>query len=793
MIVGMDFGTTNSGMAVYDGRQIQLLPLDPENANPNVARTSLYITNDQTIFIGREAVSRYFSDNIGRPIKLKKVWVGEVEVYGADMFYVTDVYAWVDVLSPGRLFLSIKTGLRDAEYQGTVVGQFYYSLENLVSTYLSMAKLRAERLLGQELRQVVLGRPVHFANDPQGDALAQTRLLDAAFRAGYEKVYLQYEPIAAAYHYAVQMERPQNILVFDFGGGTLDITVMRLDAHKAREVLATGGVPIAGDVFDQKLVRAKLPAHFGEGSHYFANGNWLPLPKWIFDVFSDWQRIIDLQTPKTRKLLHEIARTADRQRAVEGLVSLVENNYGLQMFDVIEQVKRRLSDEMATMIRFEGPKFRVSEMVKRSEFEQIIFAETQLIEKHLDETVRQSGLRPDQIDAVIRTGGSSSIPVFKYMLMEKFGAKKVQAIDTFSSVTSGLGVYAHGIAAGEIEAKGYTIDDLPKRPGQAKEQSVASVNLGLVQRRMQAREEEAAGVQREAQRLLLLLTEGNRLLLSKMGDIELSEETAVPLPFQIAPHEKRILAAQTLTLEEPLLLATSFFRFLLTTPGHLLDLQEMGMTAADFYHFKADEYITTFGRWAQIKKQEKFVLVTTQGHVRAYNMEGLIETIEGPTPLQFDRHAAGLPAAILGANPTHELLLALDNGRAVRYCIGDLPLRGIQALNRRNGEQLTGIALARSGSEEVILITADGYAKRMPMDDVAVPDRPNTRGRVIITRNELRGAAVVPDGEIMWVITDRGMAALEIGRLPLDDEGSTKSYKFLKGKETGNILGFLNL
>ncbi|MFZ0543806.1 MAG: Hsp70 family protein, partial [Candidatus Promineifilaceae bacterium] len=593
MIPGMDFGTTNSGMAVYDGRQVKLLPLDPENANPNVARTSLYITNDQTIFIGREAVNRYFSDNVGRPVKLKKVWVGEVEVYGADMFYVTDVYAWVDVLSPGRLFLSIKTGLRDADYKGTVVGQFYYSLENLVSTYLSMAKLRAERLLGKELRQVVLGRPVHFADDPKADALAQTRLLDAAFRAGYEKVYLQYEPIAAAYHYSVQMERPQNILVFDFGGGTLDITVMRLDGHKAREVLATGGVPIAGDVFDRKLVRAKLPTHFGEGSYYFSNGSWLPLPKWIFDVFSDWQTIMDLQTPKTRKLLNEIARTADRQRAVEGLVSLVTNNYGLQMFDVIEQVKRRLSDEMATMIRFSGPKFKVSEMVTRSEFEQLIYAETQRIEKHLDQTVRESGLRPDQIDAVIRTGGSSNIPVFKYMLMEKFGAKKVQAIDTFSSVTSGLGVYAHGIEAGEIEAKSYTADDLPKRKGKTKDQSVASVNLGLLQRRMQAREDEGADGQREEQRVLLLLTEGNRLLAAKVDKEMFSAETAVPLPFQIREHEKRVLAAQIASLDEPLLLATSFFRFLLTTPGHLLDLQEMGMTAAEFYHFKADEYVST--------------------------------------------------------------------------------------------------------------------------------------------------------------------------------------------------------
>jgi len=190
----MDFGTTNSGMAVFDGQRVRMLPLDSAGTNPEVARTALYVTNDQTISIGRDAVNRYFEENVGRPIKMKKVWVGEVEVYGADMYYVADVYAWIDVLSPGRLFLSIKSGLRDPEYQGTIVGQVYYSLENLISSYLSLTKMRAERQLGKEIREVVLGRPVIFSTDPEADELAQGRLLEAAFRAGYEKVYLQYEP-----------------------------------------------------------------------------------------------------------------------------------------------------------------------------------------------------------------------------------------------------------------------------------------------------------------------------------------------------------------------------------------------------------------------------------------------------------------------------------------------------------------------------------------------------------------------------------------------------------------------
>ncbi|MCB8946237.1 MAG: Hsp70 family protein, partial [Ardenticatenaceae bacterium] len=306
MIIGMDFGTTNSGMAVYDGRSVNILNLDPSNRNPRVARTALYITNDHSISIGRGAVDQYFEQNIGRAVKMQKVWLGELEVYGADMYYVTDAYAWIDVYSPGRLFLSIKTGLRNADYAGTVVGQYYYALEDLISLYMTITKIRAEQQLGRELRQVVLGRPVHFATDPEHDNLAQARLLQAAFRAGYEKVYLQYEPIAAAFSYETEIDHEQNVLVFDFGGGTLDVTVMRLGNPKTRQVLSTGGIPVAGDVFDQKIVQAKLTRHFGKGSEYGPRHKAMTVPQWIYDYFSDWQTILELQTADNKRLIHDI-------------------------------------------------------------------------------------------------------------------------------------------------------------------------------------------------------------------------------------------------------------------------------------------------------------------------------------------------------------------------------------------------------------------------------------------------------------------------------------------------------
>lgn len=775
----MDFGTTNSGMAIYNGEQVQLLPLDPANTNPQVVRTALYITNDQNVTIGREAVNRYFHENVGRPVKMKKVWVGEVEVYGADMYYVTDVFAWVDILSPGRLFLSIKSGLRDPDYQGTVVGQFYYSLENLIALYMSLAKIRAERLLGQELHQLVLGRPVRFSTDSTTDALAEQRLLEAAFRAGFEDVYLQYEPVAAAYHYAINVKKSQNILIFDFGGGTLDITIMRVDGHNGREVLATGGIPVAGDIFDKRLVRAKLPKHFGEGTLYGYKNHRLPLPKWIYDVFSDWQTIIELQTPESRKLLREITQSADDQPGIEALTSLVVNNFGLQMFDAVEAAKRVLSDDMATLIRLHGPGFDVTEMLTRSEFEKIIQAEIQAIEKHLDETVTASGLEPQEIDAIIRTGGSSSIPAFRYMLMEKFGRKKLIATDTFSSVTSGLGIIAHGIEHGEIKAEVHTSAS-SRRPGRTTPATnVASVNLSLLQRRLDAQEDDAASHELESLKLISLNSHGRLLVTSldaeqmkKTETLELSDDW---FPQLSSPERSVSIVKQ----DEPLLMVTSRYRFFLATAEHLSEINELDLDVADYFQLREDEHISALNPWPFIKKQDKLLLITTLGYARTYDLTKLIEQIEGPTPLQFDQPLPGLPFNVHGATPENEMVVMMDCGRAVRYPVSDLRLQGLQVINRHDNERLIGSQRVQS-DDELILVTAGGYGRRMLVEDIPVPHKPNSRGRVIVSRGSVAGFVRVEPQNQLWAVTSSRMVKFAAGSLPLDKSGSRRSHRLLR-------------
>lgn len=792
VIVGMDFGTTNSGMAVYDGREIEILPLDPANENPRVLRTALYVTNEQEVMIGRNAIDRYFEHNVGRSVRIKKVWVGEIEVVAWGVYFIQDIYVWADVMSPGRLFLSFKTNLRDHEYAGTVIGQSFYPLESLVTLYLTVLKQRAERHLGRELREVVLGRPVRFSTDPKFDRLAQERLLRGAFQAGYERVYLQPEPIAAAYDYASRATRPENILIFDFGGGTLDITIMHIDGQR-RDVLATGGIPVAGDVFDQKIVRAKLPKHFGEGSTYGARD--MPSPQWIYDLFANWQTILELQTPKNINILREMEQGSARPYEIRGLINLVSGNYGLHMFDVVEKAKRELSDRFGTMIKLSGPEFNVLELTTRREFENIIRQEITAIDEHLDEVLAQSGLQAAQIGAVIRTGGSSEIPVFQAMLQRKFGEEKLKALDTFSSVTAGLGILGHQIQEGLVVAKGYTTDDLTQappreeKPGGISRPGVKPVNLDLLKRRIMA-EEAGETVQADAQRALVLLSEEN-VLQAAMVPASAFEQTApIPLPSFvdetgfIAPA-RRLLTAD---IDDTLLLVTSRYRFLLVTVRQLLDGQALGMSLADLYHFKSDEKIFTVARWEEVKAQEKFVIVTSIGYVRSFPTQIMVNSIEAPVPWSFDEPLPGWPTAILGANKSDEVVMVMDTGRAVRLAIKNITTRGFEAFNKRLHERVVGIVLSRPG-DELLLVTQTGHARRFNPETIPLSTKPRLKGKVISTRKRVCGLAGIGSGRGNWLLTQTNLTPIDPLQLP--DEGDTTKTHLLRQLGKSPTISYL--
>ena len=309
---------------------------------------------------------------------------------------------------------------------------------------------------------------MRYAEDEEQDALAQARMLQAAFPAGFQRVHFAYEPVAAAYAYTLRpdfrADTPQTLLVFDFGGGTLDISIVQSNVVRSSEslrpsnavrsceptratvpaltVLATGGIAIAGDAFDSRIVRRKLTAPFGEGSHYLSDGRLLPVPAAYYDAFASWQDLLALQQPNTLESLRRIARSAEQPARIHSLIRLITSHYGLRLFDIAESAKRRLSRDERASLRLVEDGIAFDERLSRREFERLIRPDLRQISARLDEVLAAAGLRPRDIDAVLRTGGSAQIPCFVALLEERFGAAKVRTMDTFSSVTAGLAVIA---------------------------------------------------------------------------------------------------------------------------------------------------------------------------------------------------------------------------------------------------------------------------------------------------------------------------------------------------------------
>jgi len=439
--VGLDFGTSNSGVAVSDGKQVRVLPIDRKNLLPEVVKTILYITRDNQVYIGQEAVELYYKHNVNRLRRYVKKWAGEVEFTGGDMFYVTDVFTYEDELRPGRLLQYLKTALRRSNksmhYTGTQIFDRFYKVGDLVQAYLSALRQRAETLLGEEIGGVTLGRPVKFSDTPEMDHQAEETLRQAALAAGFKTVNFELEPVAAALYYEQTLDHPQTVLVFDFGGGTLDLAILRLGDPRRREVWASSGIDIAGSDFDRTIIQKRLLPHFGSE---MAQGQVEIME--LIQAVPDWMALPELSTPQIWQELNRAIRKEIAPVRLKTLQSLIFNDLAFSFYNQVEAAKIALSSRGAAVIGLQEQDIDLWELYTRRMFERDIEHYRQTIETLLLDTVAAAGLEPGQIDAVVKTGGSSNIPLFTGMLGRIFGAEKVKATHSFSSVTAGLAIRA---------------------------------------------------------------------------------------------------------------------------------------------------------------------------------------------------------------------------------------------------------------------------------------------------------------------------------------------------------------
>jgi hypothetical chaperone protein len=272
------------------------------------------------------------------------------------------------------------------------------------------------------------------------DRQAEENLRQAALGAGFQQVAFELEPVAAALFYQRSLVEPQNVLVFDFGGGTLDIAIMNLGAPGVHQIYASGGIDLAGTDFDRAIIEKRLLPHFGGGQIQY-----LPDIQDLIDAVPDWMALPELSTPIIRNKLEKAIQAGIAPVQLKTLESLIFDDLAFSFYNQVETAKIALSDQGATIIQLQSDHLDIWELYTRTQFEEDIQEYKHQIETVLLDTLAISGLKPDQIDAVVKTGGSSNIPTFTTMLSNIFGVEKIKQSDAFSSVTAGLAIRASEI------------------------------------------------------------------------------------------------------------------------------------------------------------------------------------------------------------------------------------------------------------------------------------------------------------------------------------------------------------
>ncbi len=415
--VGIDFGTTNSAVAVADADgAVRVARYRHEDVVTDVFRSVLFFARAQDgrpaieVFAGPAAIAEYL---------------------GGD---------------EGRLMQSFKSFLPSRLVDRLVIFDRAYAFVDVLGSYLQRLRAAAEQDLGPLGDAVVVGRPVEFVkeSDAERDELALQRLRDAFRRAGFSQIAFQYEPVAAALAYQARLERPENVLVGDFGGGTSDFCVMTLRPGAEARILSTAGVPIAGDCFDGQIVRHAVAPWFGLGSRYSSSafGQRLEVPSWIFRNLERWHHLSFLRDPDTMHLLREILATSDAPVAIAALMCLARENLGFQLYQAVERVKVTLSSQPSARLRFDDAGIEIDETIDRASFERWIAYDVEKIRRGVDEALARSGLGADAIQRVFLTGGTSFVPAVRRIFTDVFGEDRLSRGSEFTSVAYGLAACA---------------------------------------------------------------------------------------------------------------------------------------------------------------------------------------------------------------------------------------------------------------------------------------------------------------------------------------------------------------
>jgi len=407
---GLDFGTSNSTVAVQGAADVELVAL--EGAARTLPSSIFFDFSNGAPVFGRAAIQSY--------------------VDGAE----------------GRLMRSLKSVLGTALMDETTrIKSKTYTFKDIIGLIVGRLKGAADAALGVDVTQVVLGRPVHFVDDDAAaDRRAHNALEEIARAQGFRDIAFQYEPIAAALAYEQTVREEQYALIADIGGGTSDFSVVRVSPEgkyrpdRASDVLANRGVHIGGTDIDRLFSLKTVMPHLGLGSEMrlpFSDKAIL-VPNGFYVDLATWHRINLLYTPKVARDIEELQRYALEPEKIARLGEIVESRRGHSIALSVEKAKIELSQSASAGIDLSEVERGFVAQTNPKILNDAIADQLGALTRTLKETLAASGLEGDRIDAVFLTGGSTAIPAVRKAVTGSTPGAKIIEGDMFGAVGLGL-------------------------------------------------------------------------------------------------------------------------------------------------------------------------------------------------------------------------------------------------------------------------------------------------------------------------------------------------------------------
>jgi molecular chaperone DnaK len=377
-IIGIDLGTTNSVVAIMEGGKPVVIPnAEGSRTTPSVVA----FTEKGELLVGQVAKRQAVTNPENTVFSIKRFMGRRMEEVTEEMKMVP----YRVTAGPGN---AVKVRIKGKDY----------GPEQISAYILQKMKQSAEDYLGEKVTRAVITVPAYF-NDAQRQATK-----DAGRIAGFEVERIVNEPTAAALAYGLDKKKDEVIAVYDFGGGTFDISILEVGEGVVEVKSTNGDTHLGGDNIDQRIV------------------------DWIVSEFKKDQGI-DLS--KDRMALQRLKETAEKAKCELSTVTETEINLPFITADA------------------SGPKH-LTMKLSRAHFERLA---GDLFERSLppvEQALKDAGLKPSDINEVVLVGGSTRIPRIQELVRKYFGKEPHKGVNPDEVVAIGAAIQA-GVLGGEVK------------------------------------------------------------------------------------------------------------------------------------------------------------------------------------------------------------------------------------------------------------------------------------------------------------------------------------------------------